>query len=141
MIRIVLDTDVMVAAFESAHGASRRLLLAALDGEIRPLLSTPLMVEYEAVLTRPSVLERCGLGVAEIISVLDAICAVAIPVGFDYRWRPAAADPDDDHVLETAVNGIADMIATFNLKDLAAAAARFGIPALRPGEVLRRISA
>jgi hypothetical protein len=42
-------------------------------------------------------------------------------------------------VLETAVNGPADMIAIFDLRDLAAAAARLGIAAARPGTILRQL--
>jgi hypothetical protein len=38
-------------------------------------------------------------------------------------------------VLETAVNGGADRIATFNVRHLAEAAAVFGIHATRPGEI------
>ena len=64
---------------------------------------------------------------------------ICVPVAFDFRVRPGARDPDDDLVLETAVNGGADAIATFNLVDLRDGAARFGIPAERPGEVLRRM--
>ncbi len=138
-LRLVLDTDVMVAGFASAGGASRRLLLAALDGEVRLLLSTPLVLEYEAVLTRPSVLEMAGVSAEEVLAVLDALAGVCVPVAFDFRIRPGARDPDDDLVLETAVNGGADAIATFNLADLRDGAARFGIPAERPGAVLRRM--
>jgi predicted nucleic acid-binding protein len=60
-------------------------------------------------------------------------------VGFDYRWRPAPRDPDDDLVIETTVNGLADVIATFNIADLRSPAARFGIAIERPAQVLRRI--
>ncbi len=35
----------------------------------------------------------------------------------DYLWRPALPDADDDMVLEAAVNGRADSIVTFNLRD------------------------
>ncbi len=42
-------------------------------------------------------------------------------------------------MLETAVNGGADVIATFNLADLRDGAARFGIPVERPADVLRRM--
>lgn len=139
VLRLVLDTDVMVAGIASAGGASRRLLLAALDGEVRLLLSTPLMLEYESVLTRPSVLEMAGVSAEEVLAVLDSLAGVCVPVAFDFRIRPGARDPDDDLVLETAVNGGADAIATFNLADLRDGAARFGIPAERPGEVLRRM--
>ena len=138
-LRVVLDTDVVVAGFASAAGASRRLLLAALDGKARILLSTPLLLEYEAVLTRPAVLAMGGVSVEEVLAVLDELAGACAPVAFDYRIRPGARDPDDDLVLETAVNGGADAIATFNVADMRDGAARFGIPAERPGAVLRRI--
>ncbi len=139
MIRIVVDTDVMFAAFHSATGASRALLLDILDGKARLLLSTTLMIEYEAVLTRPENLTKFGIGVADLLAVLDELATVCVPVVFDYRWRPGAADPDDDLVLETAINGNADVIASFNLADLTAGAAPFGIAAERPKDVLRRL--
>ena len=139
MLRIVLDTDVMVAAVESATGASRQLLLDVLDGRVGLLLSTSLMLEYEAVLTRPETLRRSGLTIPEVIDVLDELAGCCIPVAFDYRWRPAARDADDDLVLETAINGTADVVATFNLRDMAAGGAAFGIAVERPALVLRRI--
>jgi putative PIN family toxin of toxin-antitoxin system len=139
MLRVVLDTDVMVAAFDSPHGASRQLLLAVLDDRASLLLSTSLMVEYEAVLTRHSILTMIGLEAREVLEVLDELAAHCLPVVFDYRLRPAAADPDDDLVLETAINGMADIIASFNVRDMRAAAARYAIAVEQPRAVLRRI--
>jgi putative PIN family toxin of toxin-antitoxin system len=141
MLRVVLDTDVMVAALQSDQGASRALPVALLRGQAGLVLSTSLMVEYEAVLTRPAVLDRAGLSVGEVIALLDAIAGVCIPTAIDFRWRPTAPDPNDDHVLETAINGSADLIATFNLRDLAQAAASFAIAAVRPFDVLQQIRA
>ncbi len=138
-LRVVLDTNVVVAGFNSANGASRRLLLAALDGEVCLLLSTPLLLEYEAVLTRPAVLTMAGVSVEEVIAALDEFAATCVPVAFDYRWRPQARDPDDDLVLETAINGGADVVASFNVADMQAGAWRFGIAVERPGTVVRRI--
>ncbi|ASG25409.1 putative toxin-antitoxin system toxin component, PIN family [Nitrospirillum viridazoti CBAmc] len=138
-MKVVLDTDVMVAALQSDAGASRALLLAALDRSYQLLLSTTLMIEYEAVLTRSSTLTQARLTTGAVYHLLDELAGLCVPVGLDYRWRPAAQDPDDDLVLETAVNGVADYIATFNLKHLAAPAAQFGVPCLRPADVLRRI--
>jgi len=139
-LRVVLDTDVMVAGFASATGASRRLLLAVLDGEVRMLLSTPLLVEYEAVLTRPAMLAMAGVSAREVVAVLDELAALCVPVAFDYRWRPQARDPDDDLVLETAINGGGEVVASFNTSDMQAGAQRFGIAVERPG-VMRRIKA
>ena len=42
-------------------------------------------------------------------------------------------------VIETAVNAGADVIATFNIDDMRAGAARFGIAAERPAAALRRV--
>ena len=139
MLRLVLDTDVVFAAFHSPAGASRRLLLEILDGKALLLLSATLMVEYEAVLTRPGNLKKFGISVADVLSALDEIAGLCVPVAFDYRWRPGAADPDDDLVLETAINGAANAIASFNLADMRAGAAPFGITVERPVDILRRI--
>jgi len=139
MLRVVIDTDVMVAAFESARGASRQLISDVLDCRVTLLLSTSLMLEYEGVLTRPETLTRSKLTAGEVLEVLDEFASLCTPVGFDYRWRPAAQDADDDLVLETAINGSADVIATFNMKDMAAGAKAFGIPVERPADVIRRI--
>jgi putative PIN family toxin of toxin-antitoxin system len=113
----VLDTDVLVAALRSSRGASRQLLLGALDHRFELLLSVPLMLEYEAVLTRPEHLTACGLRGEEVERVLDDLASVARPVRLAFRWRPRLSDPNDDMVLETAVNGNADAIVTFNQRD------------------------
>ena len=43
-------------------------------------------------------------------------------------------DPGDEMVLETAVNGRADLLVTFNLRHLAAAGRRFGIAVEVPSQ-------
>lgn len=139
MFRLVIDTDVMVAALESEAGASRRVLEAVLRGEVHLLLSTALMVEYEAVLTRPETLARSGLSASDTWKILDELARICRPVVFDYRWRPLAADVDDDFVVETAINGAAEVIASFNIRDMTAGAAMFGIAVERPAVILRRM--
>jgi len=139
MLRLVIDTDVMVAAFQSAPGASRQLVVDVLDGEAELLLSTSLMLEYEAVLTRTENLARSGLSVADVIEALDDLANRCVPVAFECRWRPVARDAGDDLVIETAINGSADVIATFNTADMIEGAAKFGIAVERPNFVLRRI--
>jgi putative PIN family toxin of toxin-antitoxin system len=139
MLRVVVDTDVLLSAFISSAGASRQLVLDALDGKFSLLLSTPLLVEYESVLRRPQHLERARATDAQVIEILDALAGVCVPVIFDYVWRPTGADEDDELVIETAINGQADALATFNLKHMRAAAKLFGFQAQRPGTLLRRM--
>lgn len=57
------------------------------------------------------------------------------------RLPVAATDPGDDMIIETAVNGGADVMARFNIDGMRAGAARFGIAEERPAAVLRRLRA
>jgi len=135
----VLDTDVVVAALRSDRGASRQLLLAALNRRFELLLSVPLILEYEAVLTRPHHLAACGLSSAQVGRVLDDLAAVARPVRLAFRWRPRLSDPDDDMVLETAMNGNADAIVTFNQRDFVAGMEAADFVAISPAMALQQI--
>jgi putative PIN family toxin of toxin-antitoxin system len=135
----VLDTDVIVAALRSDSGASRQLLLAALTKQFELLLSVPLILKYEAVLTRPHHLTACGLSSADVTQVLDDLAAVAKPVRLAFRWRPRLSDPDDDMALETAINGNASAIVTFNQRDYAAGIKGFGCGLVLPAEALQQI--
>ncbi|MBL8293376.1 MAG: putative toxin-antitoxin system toxin component, PIN family [Bryobacterales bacterium] len=136
-MRLVLDTDILVAALRSDSGASRQLLLLAFDRKIELLVSVPLMVEYEAVLTRTDHLEVSGLSENDVAEILDALASVITPVRLRFLWRPKLTDPADEMVLETAINGAADMLVTFNVRHLATAAAEFGIRVMRPGDTLK----
>jgi hypothetical protein len=62
-----------VAALRSDRGASRRLLLSALDRKIQVIVSVPLMIEYEAVPTRQHQLAVTGLSIGETNPLLDGL--------------------------------------------------------------------
>ncbi len=138
-VRVVLDTDVLVAAIRSHAGASRRLVENALDERYSLLVSVPLMVEYEAVLTRSEHLAESRLSADDVQALLDAVADVAEPVRLSYLWRPILSDAQDDMVLETAVNGQADLLVTFNQRHFTRAAATFALQVLRPADTLRRL--
>jgi predicted nucleic acid-binding protein len=131
----------MVAAIRSDAGASRWLLRAGLQrrGGLTLLASVPLLIEYEAVMTRTEHLSASGLSTADIEVLLDAVAAVVEPVRLAYLWRPTLPDADDDMVLEVAVNGRADGIVTFNRRDFGLSAERFGIAVMSPGEAVRQL--
>ncbi len=100
------------------------------------LASVPLMLHYEAVLLRPEQRAASGLSEVELGEILDAVAAVARPVTISYLWRPILHDPDDELVLETAVNGGADLLLTFNERDFGGAE-RFAPRVVRPGPAWR----
>jgi putative PIN family toxin of toxin-antitoxin system len=131
----VLDTSVLVAAVRSDQGASRVLLVGALERDYRLLLSVPLMLEYESVLTRVEHLEASGLSGDEMQAILDAIALVAEPVQLAFLWRPVLRDADDDMVLETAVNGRADLLVTLDRSGFDGASS-FDVSVVSPAEAV-----
>jgi putative PIN family toxin of toxin-antitoxin system len=136
-VRLVLDTCVIVSAFRSRVGASRRLIEAHDSGLFSILLSQPLLLEYEAVLSRPEQMRAHGVPIEDISDFLDSLVSRAIRVTFHRRLRPQLRDPNDELVLETAVNGIADAIVTHNTSDFLPETSRFDIPVLTPGDIIR----
>lgn len=133
MIRVVLDTNVLVAASRSRAGASFAVLQALRQRRFVALVSVPLMLEYEAVLKRPEQLQVGGRTLAMTDAFLDAFCHHVEPVHLHYLWRPQTRDAADEMVLETALNGRADALVTLNTSDFVKAAGRFRLNLLMPG--------
>ena len=103
------------------------------------LLSVPLALEYEAVCRRSEHRVAAGLSEKQVEIFLDAIIAMGEPVPTHFLWRPQLRDPNDEMVLEAAVNGRADALVTFNVRDYGTAASQFGVEVLLPREAIARI--
>jgi hypothetical protein len=97
------------------------------------------MLQYESVLNRSEHLAAGGISAADVEVLLDAIALIAEPIRISFLWRPVLSDPGDDLVLETAVNGQAVAVVTFNLRHFEPAAARFGLEILAPADAVRRL--
>jgi putative PIN family toxin of toxin-antitoxin system len=139
-MRLVLDTDVVVAGLISPAGASRRLLTLSLERRVTLLGSVALFLEYEAVASRPDVLALAALSRKGMTNFLADLASVIEPVEIHFLWRPMLPDASDEMVLEAAVNGRADALATFNARDFARASGRFDrLKIAAPGEVLHDI--
>lgn len=142
-MRLVLDTDVVLSGLRSSTGASRVLLLAVREQAVRPLATVAMMLEYEDVLKRPKQLAATGLDVEEVDAFLDNLARFAEPVVPHYSYRPTVRDPDDELLVDAAVNGRADAIVSFNASDLKPSDPKqgeLGIPVYAPGEILRRLT-
>ena len=138
-MRYLLDTCIVASALRAPDGASAELLLAAECQEFTPVLSVALVLEYMAVCRDPEQRMASGLSESEVDSVIDALCSVCHLTDPRYQWRPQLRDPNDEMVLEAAINGGADAIVTFNIRDFGEVPGRFGIAVLSPVEALRRI--
>lgn len=138
-MRAALDTDVVVAALRSRKGASRFLIEKLADGAFVAVASINMMLEYESVLMRPEHLSAARLTAEEMSKVVDGLAAVMEPVTPFFLWRPQLRDPNDEMVLDAAVNGSCDAIVTFNRRHFETAAGRFGLQILSPAEAARRL--
>ncbi|MGH9437431.1 MAG: putative toxin-antitoxin system toxin component, PIN family [Terriglobia bacterium] len=136
---LALDTDVVVAAMRSPGGASAAILQAARQGRTTLVASVALAMEYEAVCRESEHRLASGLSDQEVDVFVTAVIALAEPVETHFLWRPQLRDPDDEMVLEAAVNGHADVLVTFNTRDFGVVPSQFGVQVLLPREALRRI--
>jgi predicted nucleic acid-binding protein len=98
-----------------------------------------MLFEYKAVLMRPEQRQATGMTVEEVGFFLDGLAALLLPVVPYFLWRPLLRDPDDEMLLDAAVNGRADAIITFNVQDFLPEARQFQIEVWTPREALRRL--
>jgi predicted nucleic acid-binding protein len=116
MRRAVLDTNVLVAAIRSRLGASFRLLslLQRTIPPFEPVVSVPLVVEYEEALFRH--IRRSPLTRGDVEDLIDFLISVSIRQDVFFLWRPFLRDAADDFVLEAAVAARATHIVTHNVR-------------------------
>lgn len=99
-------------------------------------MSAPLYLEYEDTAKR---LVSEGMITTDAVdAVLDYVCVIADLHLIHFSWRPYLPDPNDDMVLEIAINAQCDFILTFNKKHFQNIA-RFGLEALTPREFLAKL--
>jgi len=134
--RVVIDTNVLIAALKSKRGASYKLFMLTNSGRFSIHISVPLVLEYEDVAKR--LLEDILLTEQDVDNILDYLCAVAKRQQIFYLWRPVLKDPKDDMVLELAVAANCDFIVTYNERDFQGAE-RFDLHVVTPREFLEEI--
>ena len=136
----VFDTSVLVAAFRSRRGASFLVLQALRQKVIAGAVSEALFLEYSDVLKRDENLQQFWTAPSEVDVILGVLADVLQPVPIYFRWRPQLSDPDDEMVLECAINAQAEMIVTFNVQDFLPAAKQFGFDVIQPGHFVRLLN-
>ena len=133
MLRAVVDTNVLVEGL-TLRGESGRVIEAWRDTRFIPCVSTALALEYEEVLLRRFPVARHENVQAALQALLDR--SEYVPVHF--RVRPASPDPDDDFVLECALNAQAALVSR-NDADLRNPCSILKIDYLSPTEFLSRL--
>lgn len=137
-IKIVVDTSIFVSALIGPKGPSRELIQRCLSGEYQPLMGNALFSEYESVIWREEIIGKCPLTTQEILALLASFMNISQWIHIYYLWRPNLKDEADNHLIELAIAGNAQIIATNNIKDFQNAELLFpNLSILKPEEIIR----
>ncbi len=109
MIRVVLDTNVIVSALLRSGGLPEAVFNLAIGGVIQAYASEPILAEYEEVLRRP----RLAIDPDKVTIAVSRIRA-AMKLVLPTMRVTAALDPDDNVFLECAEAARADYLVTGN---------------------------
>jgi putative PIN family toxin of toxin-antitoxin system len=139
MVRIVLDTSVLVSALRSERGAAAEVIRRVMLGELTVLMDHNVAYEYRDVAFRARHLHAAGKSREQIVDILNLLEAQAEAVRVYFRPRPLSTDPNDDMVLDVAINGNADAVVTFNTRHFQSAAEQYNVDVVNPAELLARI--
>jgi len=132
--RVVIDTNVFISSLKSKIGASYKLLYQVPKQKFEQCVSPTLIFEYESVAKRES--QNIPLTSKDIDIILDMICEWSIKCEIFFLWRPMLKDPNDDFILELAIESKSEFIITYNKNDFKGVE-KFGIKTLTPQEFLK----
>ncbi len=133
-MRIVLDTNILVAALLSPSGSPAAVLQLILAGSVVLCFDARIMSEYREVLGRP----RFGFDAALIEDVLafletEGDLVASVPLNL------SLPDPADGVFIEVGVAGIVDYLVTGNLKHFPAQE-RQGLSVVSPREFINLVT-
>jgi len=139
-LRLVLDTNIVVAGLLWI-GPPRRLLQAAIDGEVDLFGSAVLLDELAHTLSYSKFTKRIesfGTSIAALVAQYTALVSLVAPASVP---RVVAHDADDDHVIAAAVAARAELIVTGDRKHLLPIGTHKGIAIVTAREVVDRLDA
>jgi putative PIN family toxin of toxin-antitoxin system len=110
-MKIVLDTNVLVAGLLSPFGTPAQVLQLILAGKVGPCVDARILTEYRDVLTRP----KFGFDADAVADLMEFVGQIAETVA-PTPWGLELPDPADAMFLEVAYAGQADYLVTGNLK-------------------------
>ncbi len=101
-------------------------------------MGNSLFSEYESIIHRQEVMIKSPLSTDEILSLLASFVSVCEWINIYYLWRPNLKDEADNHLIELAIAGNAQVIVTNNTKDFQNTELFFpGLSILKPEQIIR----
>jgi putative PIN family toxin of toxin-antitoxin system len=138
-MKVVVDTNIIINVLLSPNksSASFKILELCLLGKLAPQISTSLFTEYVDVTNREKITIKSIYSKREIEQVLDGFLNICEWVQISFLWRPNLKDEADNHLVDLAVASNADVIISYNLKDLTSGELKFDWQSMTPEQFLR----
>ncbi|MEI6705893.1 MAG: putative toxin-antitoxin system toxin component, PIN family [Methylococcales bacterium] len=137
-IKVIVDTNVLVAGLISSKGSNREILRLCLKGELQPFVGNALYLEYQDLLNREKIQALCQQTSVSLMEFLDGFAHVCKSVDARYLWRPNLRDEADNHLVELAIAAQAAYIITNNISDFAYPELKhLGYEVITPEQLLR----
>jgi putative PIN family toxin of toxin-antitoxin system len=111
LLRLVVDTNILVSAALKPDGLQRTVLLLAITKPARLYVSNAILTEYQDVLSRPEFQIRKDLR-QQLLDMIRKRAHLVNPV----RAIQVANDPEDDKFIECADAARADYLVTGNMR-------------------------
>jgi len=138
-IKVVIDTNILVAGLIGGKGPSREILRLCFKGDLKPAIGNALYLEYQDLLHRKTIQALCRQTTVSLEEFLDDFARICTPVDTWFLWRPNLPDEADNHIIELAIAANVDYIVTNNLKDFVQPELpHIGYEVISPPQLLRR---
>ena len=137
-MRVVLDTNIIIAGLYSRSGASFRIIEAALKEQLEFAISPLVALEYIGKIEDKVQDGLLNLPLEYYLRIVKALIQNGIQIQKPILNRPTLPDNSDDKILECAIAGRCNAIMTFNVRDFPINILnRFELTVMTPGEFIK----
>ncbi len=137
VVRVVLDTNILISALITKGTPPDILYQAWLNGEIEVVMTSAQVAEVKNVLARPRL--KQFIDIEEADAIVENISAYAhVLTTFDVE--NISPDPNDNQILAAAIDGKVDLIVSGDRKHMLALGEVRGIPVVTAREAVELLS-
>ncbi|MFW6118693.1 MAG: putative toxin-antitoxin system toxin component, PIN family [Chloroflexota bacterium] len=110
MLKIVLDTNILVSALINPRGSPAQIIDYVFENKVRLFISPPIVEELERVLNYPKLMKRHGLGRKKLKEFISNLLSIMLLAQGEETIEVITEDPSDNRYLSCAVNAKVDFI-------------------------------
>jgi putative PIN family toxin of toxin-antitoxin system len=135
LLNLVIDTNIVFEGLTKQGSASGLIIEAWLADVFKIHVSNAIAYEYHDVLTRKLSENRWQ----KIKPILGTLLKHSEFTPIYYSWRPTSPDPNDDLIIDCAMNANAAIV-TSNFRDFQTAKHSLGLQILTPVQLILQIT-